>query len=115
MLALMLGNSLVSSNAALIGRQPELGFLAFVGSSTAFYNSLYNTGSNNRVFYGDGAYNNALWRLGGGVALLRNSTDFHFGQTGATASQLLTAGTGKVDVGTACAFVNNTALPQYYP
>lgn len=83
--------------------QPELGYLAFVGSSTAFYHSLYNTGSNNRVFYGDGAYNGALWRLGGGVTLLRNSSDFHFGQTGATASQLLTAGTGKVDLAIAAA------------
>lgn len=84
-------------------RDPELGFLAYVGSSSAFYNSLYNTGSNNRHFYGDGAYNHALWRIGGGVTLLKNGTDFHFGQTGATASQLLTAGTGMVDLAIAAA------------
>lgn len=105
-LALMLGNSLVSPNAATMGGQPELGFLAFVGASSAFYNSLYNVAGNNRQFYGDGVYNHALWRLGGGVTLLRNAADsdaFHFGQSGATATTLLVAGTGRIDLAIAAA------------
>jgi hypothetical protein len=87
-------------------QEPEIGYIASVGSSSSFYTSIYNVGSNNRVFYGDGHTNPALSRLGGGVTLLRdasNSSAFHFGLPGATFQQLLTASTGLYDKAIAAA------------
>lgn len=86
--------------------EPEIGYIATVGSSSSFYTSIYNVGSNNRIFYGDGHTNPALARLGGGVTLLRdasNSSAFHFGSPGATFQQLLTPTTGLYDKAIAAA------------
>ena len=72
----------------------NVGFIAYVGSSSAFYTSLYNVGSNNRIIYGDGYANHVIWRAGG-IGLLRdpgNSNAMHFGQTGAYMSTLLAPG-----------------------
>lgn len=77
------------------GALPPVGFVAYVGSSSAFYTSLFNVGSNNRTIYGDGYANHAIWRAGGGIGLLRdagNSNALHYGQTGAFMSTLLATG-----------------------
>lgn len=75
--------------------EPPVGFVAYVGSSSAFYTSLFNVGTNNRTIYGDGYGNHAIWRSGGGIGLLRdvaNSNAMHFGLTGASMATLLATG-----------------------
>ncbi len=84
-----------AANGRRRGGFPPVGYVAYVGSSSAFYTSLFNVGSNNRTIYGDGYANHAIWRAGGGLGLLRdagNSNALHYGQTGAYMSALLASG-----------------------